>query len=164
MRFFFAAWPPPRTASALEGWAAALGGRPTPAGNIHLTLAFLGVVAPEKAIAAARRVQAQAHELPIEIAKYWKHNRVLWVGPRETPARLKALVDALHLELYRAEYILERRPFAAHVTLLRTPNPPVHMPPLPNVSWPVNEFSLVSSSLSPKGSRYDIVERFPLLA
>ncbi len=162
MRLFFAAWPPPPTASALEGWASGLGGRATPADKIHLTLAFLGVTAPERAVAAARRVRAEAHALPIEIAKYWKHNHVLWAGPRETPPKLKALVDALHLELYRAEYILERRPFAAHVTLLRTPRPPASLPALPKVAWPVGEFSLVSSSLSSKGSRYEIVERFAL--
>lgn len=162
MRFFFAAWPPAETASALEGWARGLEGRATPAGKIHLTLAFLGAVTPEKAIAAARRVQGQPHQIPIEIAKYWKHNRVLWVGPCETPEKLKALVDALHFELYRAEYILEHRPFATHVTLMRTPRSPAVLPPLPKVDWPVKEFSLVRSVLSAKGSTYEIFERFPL--
>jgi len=114
------------------------------------------------AVAAARRVRAEAHDLPIEIARYWKHNRVLWAGPRETPLKLKALVDALHFELYRAEYILERRPFAAHVTLLRSPRPPASLPALPKVTWPVEQFSLVSSSLSSTGSHYTIIERFAL--
>jgi 2'-5' RNA ligase len=162
VRLFFAVWPPPETARALEGWARALEGRATPAEKIHLTLAFLGGADPDKAIAAARRVQGEAHYIPIETAKYWKHNRILWVGPRETPPLLKALVDALHLELYRAEYILERRPFAAHVTLLRAPRAPRALTPLPKVKWPVDEFVLVNSSLSSKGSSYDIVERFPL--
>lgn len=162
MRLFFAAWPPPETARALEAWAQAVEGRVTPADKIHLTLAFLGAAEPEKAIAAARRVKARAHHLPIEIAHYWKHNRILWAGPRETPPELKALVDALHFELYRAEYILERRPFAAHVTLLRTPRAPRVLPPLPNVEWPVEEFVLVRSSVSSKGSTYEILERFPL--
>jgi 2'-5' RNA ligase len=151
MRFFFAAWPPRETARALQGWASALEGRVTPAENMHLTLAFLGAVDAGKAILAARRVHARPHQVPVEVAQYWKHNRVLWAGPRETPQELKALVDALHLELYRAEYILERRPRA-----------PGTLPPLPVVDWPVREFSLVRSSLSPKGSRYEIVQRFPL--
>ena len=162
MRFFFAVWPPPQAASALEGWAKPLGGRVTAAHKIHLTLAFLGVVAPEKAIVAGRRVHGEPHRLPIEKAHYWKHNRVLWVGPDETPGALKALVDRLQFELYRAEYVLERRPFAAHVTLARAPQAPPAFPPLPQVDWPVREFTLVRSSLAAKGSTYEIVERFPL--
>ena len=162
MRFFFAAWPPPPTAHALQGWAQPLGGRLTAAAKIHLTLAFLGVVEPGKAIDAARCVQGAPHTLPIEVAQYWKHNRVLWVGPRSTPPALRALVEQLHLELERAGYRLERRPCAAHVTLARTPAAPAALPPLPEVVWPVREFTLVSSTLSAKGSRYDIVERFTL--
>ena len=162
MRFFFAAWPPPQTARALADWAQPLGGRPTPAEKIHLTLAFLGVVEPDKALAAARRVQGERHDLPIETAQYWKHNRVLWAGPRQTPAALQALVERLQFELYRAEYILERRPFAAHVTLVRKARKPVSLPPLPAVDWPIRDLTLVRSTVSAQGSAYDIVERFPL--
>jgi 2'-5' RNA ligase len=162
VRFFFAAWPPSATARALQAWASALEGRVTAADKIHLTLAFLGAVAPEKATSAARRVQARALDLPIETAQYWKHNKIVWAGPRQMPPDLKTLVDALHMELYRAEYILERRPFAAHVTLLRAAPAPGELPALPQVEWPVHEFVLVRSAVSSKGSAYDIVERFPL--
>jgi 2'-5' RNA ligase len=162
VRLFFAAWPPPETAGALARWAEQLEGRPTPAEKIHLTLAFLGGAQPDKAIAAARRERGRRHALPIEVAKYWKHNEIVWAGPRETPAELTALVESLHLELYRAEFILERRPFAAHVTLLRKAPRPAVLPPLPKVDWPVHELTLVRSSVSSKGSSYEVVERFPL--
>jgi 2'-5' RNA ligase len=161
-RYFFAVWPPAGTAAALQDWAKALEGRVTPAAKIHLTLAFLGAVAPAKAIVAARRVQGEPHALPIEKAQYWKDNKIVWAGPRGTPSGLKALVDSLHLELYRAEYILERRPYAAHVTLLRSAARPRELAPLPRVEWPVGEFTLVRSTNSAKGSDYEIVERFPL--
>ncbi|OGA79877.1 MAG: 2'-5' RNA ligase [Betaproteobacteria bacterium RIFCSPLOWO2_12_FULL_65_14] len=162
MRLFFALWPPPEAARALADWARSLEGRAIPAQKIHLTLAFLGEAAPEKAGAAGRRVQGRAHGLPIEVAKYWKHNKIVWAGPRETPARMKAMVEALHFELFRAEYILERRPFAAHVTLVRNARPPRSLPALPEVDWPVQEFVLVRSSVDSKGSTYQILERFPL--
>jgi RNA 2',3'-cyclic 3'-phosphodiesterase len=162
VRYFFALWPPAETARALEAWARMLQGRVTPADKIHLTLAFLGTVAPEKAIGAARRVQRRPHELPLEKAQYWKHNRIVWAGPREIPPELKMLVQTLHLELYRAEYILERRPFAAHVTLLRSAQAPAELPPLPEVEWPVRELTLVQSANSAKGSVYEVVERFAL--
>jgi 2'-5' RNA ligase len=162
VRLFFAAWPPEQTAAALARWAGPLEGRPTPAEKIHLTLAFLGDAQPERAVAAARRVQGRAHALPIEVAEYWRHNQIVWAGPRETPAALAALVERLHFELYRAEFILERRPFAAHVTLVRKASRPKALAPLPAVEWPVDEMVLVGSSVSSKGSTYAIVERFPL--
>ena len=164
MRYFFAVWPPCATAAALQAWARELEGRHTPAAKIHLTLAFLGVVEPDKAIVAARRVRGKRHALAVEKAHYWRHNRILWAGPRDTPPALNALVENLQLELYRAEYVLERRPFAAHVTLLRNARAPGELPPLPAVEWPVHEFTLVRSTNAAKGSVYDIVERFPLQA
>jgi 2'-5' RNA ligase len=162
VRFFFALWPPAETAHALESWAGTLEGRVTPAEKIHLTLAFLGSAPPQKAIGAARRVHARCHELRLDKAQYWKHNRIVWAGPREVAPELKMLVEALHMELYRAEYILERRPFAAHVTLLRSAQPPGELPPLPKVEWPVRELTLAQSTGSAKGSVYQVVERFPL--
>jgi len=162
VRLFFAAWPPAQTAAALHAWAEGLEGRAVARENIHLTLAFLGEAGPEKAIDAARRVRGAAHELPIEEAHYWKKNQIVWVGPREMPPELDRLVRSLHLELHRAGFILERRPFAAHVTLLRKARDPGELPPPPRVAWPVREFALLASRISSRGSTYEPVERFPL--
>lgn len=165
MRIFFALWPPPETARALAGWAsetrAKTGGKATAEEKIHLTLAFLGDADPAKAVAAARRVGGEKHRLPIEQARYWRENNIVWAGPRETPSALQALHASLSLELYREEFILERRPFAAHVTLLRKARAAA-LPPLPAVKWPVTEFILVRSSLSSRGSTYEPLERFGL--
>jgi 2'-5' RNA ligase len=157
-RLFFALWPPPETAAALHEWARGLEGRATPAEKIHLTLAFLGGVDPTKLVAAARKVQAGAFELPVDSAKYVRGNDMVWVGPREMPEGLRVLVERLHFALYRAEFILERRAFAAHVTLVRKARKPASIAPLPKVEWPVREFTLVNSHLS----RYKVLERFVL--
>ncbi len=165
MRLFFALWPPAAAAQALFQWAAtaarATGGRRTTEGNIHLTLAFLGKADADRAIRAARRVRGKAHGLPIEEARYVRANRVVWVAPRETPSALSALHESLAMELYREEFILERRPFAAHVTLIRDAQR-AELPPLPEVAWPVSEFVLMSSSLSSRGSTYELLESFTL--
>ena len=165
MRIFFAVWPPAQAARALAQWAAnaqgQVGGKATSEEKIHLTLAFLGDADPAKAIAAARRVGGEKHELPIEQARHWRENNIVWAGPRETPPALKALHQNLSLELYREEFLLERRPFAAHVTLLRKARA-AELPPLPAVKWPVTEFILVRSSLSSKGATYEPLERFSL--
>lgn len=166
MRIFFALWPPLETARALAQWAGEAqrqtGGRTTSEEKIHLTLAFLGEADPQRAVRAARRVTAMHHTLAIEQARYWRENHIVWAGPRETPAPLQALFDRLSMELYREEFILERRPFAAHVTLIRKARAAKSLPPLPAVDWPVREILLVRSSLSSKGSTYEPLERFAL--
>jgi 2'-5' RNA ligase len=163
VRLFFAAWPPPATAAALHAWAEALGdGKLVPRENIHLTLAFLGEADPVRAAAAAKRVRGARHDLPIDEARSWRQNEIVWVGPRKMPRELEALVKALQLELYRDEFILERRLFAAHVTLLRKASGPRDMPGLPRVDWPVREFVLVRSRMSTRGAAYEPMEHFPL--
>jgi RNA 2',3'-cyclic 3'-phosphodiesterase len=149
MRLFFALWPPAVTAAALHDWAKQLDGRATRADNIHLTLAFLGEADPASAIAAGRRVQGRRHELAIEHAQYWRHNKIVWVGPLETPDALSALASQLKVE---------ERPFATHVTLLRDAPPPASFPELPKVAWPATEFALVASA----GGKYRTLEKFQL--
>lgn len=165
MRLFFAIWPPAVAAHALFLWAEsatrATGGRRTPEGNIHLTLAFLGKADADRAIRAGKRVQGKAHHLPIEQARYVRANRMVWVAPRETPPALSALHESLAMELYREEFILERRPFAAHVTLIRDAQR-AELPPLAVVQWPVEEFVLVRSVVSSRGATYEPLERFTL--
>jgi 2'-5' RNA ligase len=158
MRLFFAVWPPRQAALALERWAQAVQGRRTPAGKIHLTLAFLGEADAGKALAAARRVRAPGFGLPLEQARHWSHNHIVWAGPHRAPPELARLVEALQIELFKEAFILERRPFAAHVTLVRKAAAPASLPPLPRVAWPVDEFLLVGSA----GGAYTTLERFPL--
>lgn len=141
------------------------GGRATRQETIHLTLAFLGEIEAARvddALAAARSLQAPAHKLLIEQAVYWPHNRILWVGPLRPSAPMQRLARDLGKALRRAEFGLERRPFAAHVTLIRKARVPRTLPPLPRVDWPVEEFVLVRSLLSKEGSQYAVLERFPL--
>ena len=168
-RLFFAIWPPAATAAALCEWAGLVqrsaGGRALDAAAIHLTLAFLGDLEPERAaaaIAAARSVRGVPHVLPVEETKHWPRNDIVCVGPRETPPPLEALASSLAAALAGEGFALERRRFAAHVTLLRKVRVAPRLPPLPQLEWPVEEFSLVHSTLAAGGSRYEIVERFPL--
>jgi 2'-5' RNA ligase len=166
---FFALWPPARTAARLAQWAQDLaretGGRATRQETIHLTLAFIGEIETarvEDAIAAARSLHAAAHKLLIEQAVYWAHNRILWVGPQRSSAPMQRLARELGKALRRTGFALERRPFAAHVTLIRKARAPRALPPLPKVEWPVDEFVLVRSVLSNEGSQYAVLERFAL--
>ena len=167
MRLFFALWPPPETARVLAEWAREAqqltGGRATEEAKVHLTLAFLGEAEPDQALRAATRVQARTHGLPIEKSHYWRENDIIWVGPRETPVELKALHEQLSRALSGEGFALERRPFAAHVTLIRKARP-AQLPVIPQVQWPVREFLLVRSRVSSKGATYEPLQRFTLSA
>lgn len=155
-RLFFASWPPPQLARALSRWAReaqrGCGGRVTREDLIHLTLAFLGDVDPAAALTTARAVRAGVSSFPLEIAHYWKHNQIVWVGPQEVPRPLATLAQALG----------EAREFAAHVTLIRKARGPANLPPLPALDWPVTEFVLMNSRLEPDGPVYEVLERFAL--
>ena len=169
MRLFFALWPAAAAVAALAAWAEQAqkqtGGRVTRPESIHLTLAFLGEVTEERvenAIRAAQSVRGERHTLPIEHAKRWSHNDVIWVGPTEIPRALAALAQSLRTALEKEGFVLEARPFAAHVTLIRKARRAAALPPFPRAAWPVTEFTLVSSMLSRHGSSYSIVDRIAL--
>jgi 2'-5' RNA ligase len=159
-------WPPLAAAERLERWALAAqrdtGGRAVKCEAIHLTLAFLGEADAENAARAAAGVRGARHELPIEQAHYWPHNRIVWVGPQETPPALAALAGALGVALAQSGFELEERAFSAHVTLIRKARVKGALPLLPAVSWPVDEFALVRSELSAEGASYSVLRRFAL--
>jgi len=159
--------PPRETAQALHEWAGAVqrtsGGRVTRPEPIHLTLAFLGEV-EEGRVATLKALEPRAakHRLPIEQARYWKHNRIVWVGPLQTPAAAQGLVSSLGSILKQNGFRTEARDFTAHITLIRKARDPGRLPPVPEVSWPVEEAVLLRSRLSREGSSYEIVQRYPL--
>ena len=166
MRLFFALWPPPATASALEAWAHEVrrqtGGRVIPAPNLHLTLAFLGEAERRLAEAAARGIVGTAHDLPLDEARHVKRNQMVWAQPRAVPMPLARLADDLRRALAAAGFTLEARAFSAHVTLIRKARAPGILAGLPPVRWPVEAFSLVASSTARDGARYERLETFTL--
>jgi 2'-5' RNA ligase len=165
-RLFFAVWPPLAAAESLHRWAThaqrETGGRVTRADTIHLTLAFLGEADPERTGAAAGGVRAARLELPIEQARYWPHNHIVWAGPWDMPPALAALANSLSASLANAGFTLEEHAFHAHVTLIRKARAKGALPLLPAVDWPVAEFALVRSELAAEGARYSVLQRFKL--
>jgi 2'-5' RNA ligase len=135
----------------------------TLAETIHLTLAFLGEADPERAGAAASGVRGARHELPIEQARYWPHNHIVWAGPWEMPPALAALAGALDRSLAQAGFTLEERAFNAHVTLIRKARAKGALPLLPAVAWPVEDFALMRSEFAAEGARYSVLQRFALV-
>lgn len=168
-RLFFALWPPAEAARQLyalaRGCHAGCGGRLMPRDNLHLTLAFLGDTPAERRLAAeaaADGVVGVPFDLSLDRLGYWKHNRILWAGCTQVPEALQALAAELAARLREAGFELEKRPFAAHLTLLRNAAPPAELPAPEGIAWSVDAFVLAASRLGPGGSRYEILRRWPL--
>jgi len=133
----------------------------TPAGNFHLTLAFLGDVARDSEIALLRELAAvrlRPFALQLDTPGRFMRADIAYVAP--TP------LDELTFLHEGVSSAMERCGMAAegdwhpHVTLARgaaSAIPPTHRP---IIDWQVNSFSLVLSA----AGRYDAVETWPARA
>jgi 2'-5' RNA ligase len=169
-RVFFALWPDERVREQFMQWAKLLhetcGGSITRPGNLHITLAFLGNVVSsrldELKLLAAKLGGGSAFSLNFAAPGYWRHNRIAWAAPDETPQDLSDLVKKLECSLQIAGFSFDERPYAPHLTLLRKArwDPPPR--PLKNINWVINEFVLVRSNRTESVSEYEVIGRWPL--
>jgi len=150
-----------------------------PAENLHLTLKFLGEVAPSQldalrttlsAIHSVRPVTLEFHAL--EFSPNERHARVLW-APAESSSVLKSLAEDIDHALHQLGLLSENRPFKAHLTLARFYKP--GLPPKFRATVAENaarsfgslttaEFHLMESKLKPTGAEYTILQSFPFVA
>ncbi len=166
-RLFFALWPDDEVRAAITSRTrevvATTRGRPVVPDNLHITLAFLGTVGPER-LACVEHVAApspSSFDLSFSEIAYWKRSRILSLLPRETPAALAGMVAALWQALAACGFTPEAREFRAHVTLARDARRPhPEMLAIEPVRWPVRGFSLVESVTDPAGARYTVRSRY----
>ena len=169
VRLFFALWPAPAVRDAFFRTGHKLsrhcGGRRTRRENIHLTLAFLGAVEPEqleRVIAVADKIRLSAFSLAFNRLGWWQQNQVAWAAPSETPRALLDLFKELQIGLVQEGFKFDERRFLPHVTLLRKGNCPAAMLESEPLSWAVNDFVLVRSTLQEDRLHYAIVKRWSL--
>jgi 2'-5' RNA ligase len=170
-----------------EGWPV----RWTAAGNAHITLHFLGEVAPENAQLlrlglpeiVARHQRFRLRTADPGVFPNLKRPRVIWLGLWGPAHRLNSLHDDLAGLLTSLDFEVEAREFHPHITLGRVRNDPnTRVRDLPGrirerfeqaartgevshdhpLQVPVDEVVLVESHLDAGGPTYDIVERYPL--
>lgn len=115
------------------------GARGTHALDLHLTLRFLGPLDPE----ALARVEAAADSvtglspvpLCIDRLGHFPRSGVLWAGPSVPGAGLLGLVARLEEALSARGFMLEERPFRAHITLARKVWRPPRLTWGPPIPW-----------------------------
>ena len=145
----------------------------TPRANRHVTLRFLGGVAPdlvEGVHEAVAVVAAATPAFPVALASPGRfpasgRARVLWVGlaDDDVVARIVALLGTSLPE----GTATDTRPYRAHVTVARA-DPPIRVPegwtqtPVDPSPWRVGHLTVFESHLGRPHARYEVLERCPL--
>lgn len=170
-RVFYALWPDAALASRMathaERLEAALGGRASRTATLHLTLVFLGEVdTGELARLAAPppQVRAPRFHLRLDRCGAWPHNGIGWLAPSTLPAALAGLQANLSQWVESMGFALEKRAFRPHVTVVRRARGSMAEAAMEPLDWPVQDWVLVRSRLSPEGAGYEPLARFALEA
>ncbi|WP_312953027.1 RNA 2',3'-cyclic phosphodiesterase [Superficieibacter sp.] len=170
-RLFFALALPDEIQQQIIHWRAAHfpadTGRQIAAANLHLTLAFLGEVSPQKQRTLetlAGRIRQPGFTLNVDDAGQWLRSGVVWLGTRQPPRGLLQLASMLRAQAARSGCWQSPQPFHPHITLLRDASHAVPIP-APGFCWsfPVTEFMLVESQFLRGRTRYTPLQRWPLL-
>lgn len=188
MRAFFCLELKPDLREKLAGIAKRLRAVPVkarwvPSENLHVTLVFLGDIAPDaipdlevaarEAVAKSRVDDALEWELDrLGAFPHLSAPRVVWVGCSEEPERVRRLAEALERALEPLGFEPEGREFTTHVTLGRVKGRGrasgvdrlaealVSHPSL-SVRARATELTLMESTLAPQGASYEPVFRIP---
>jgi 2'-5' RNA ligase len=179
-RLFFALWPDEAQRAALSRAARKLlracGGRPVPAENLHVTLAFLGFVPGARleelrriagGVAAALPREALPLVLRLEQLMHFPQAQVLAVlaspPPGSTPpAAVGALAAALTSETATAGFRPDLKPFRAHVTVARKVVRAPRERAIRAVEWIFASFALIESRTHETGAVYSVLESYTL--
>lgn len=104
-------------------------GRPTPTTNIHLTLAFLGLLdesSEQRAVEALRATARACGQVSLSLGDLgaFEHRRggIVWRGVTQQEGLL-VLQQTLVRELAACELPVDEKPFVPHVTLVRGARP-----------------------------------------
>jgi len=165
MRLFFALEPPGELAIQIADWRdkqlPALG-RPVPAGNFHITLAFLGNISELKLERLCletdellSRRTLKAGTVQLNQLGYWHKTGIFWLGTSAYPPTLKRLASALESRGVAVGARRKRSHYSPHVTLFRgCQEPPPASAQEPNFNWSYDSFTLLESRMSDHGVSY----------
>jgi RNA 2',3'-cyclic 3'-phosphodiesterase len=170
LRLFLALRLPDSTVSALVRWQERElggGGRLVPAGNLHLTLAFLGSRPAGELPAILRGLEdaaARARRPELEVRAYREGRSVGMLVLDDRGLRATRLAEDVQTRLEElGVYRREKRPWLPHVTVVRYRERPRLEPALPDLGPVVpSDAAAFLSRLHPSGSRYEVLESFAL--
>jgi 2'-5' RNA ligase len=175
MRTFFGLELPADVAMQIADWRdrqLRCAGRPVPPANFHITLAFIGEIAPGPLERLCLAVDSWLEHEPVPGAQlvldcpgYWPKPGIYWLGPGKWPEPLALLANKLRHLATSAGARRDRNPFRPHVTLYRNcSTPPAAAARQPAISLPYLDFTLFESKQGKTGVSYHPLQQWDLLS
>jgi 2'-5' RNA ligase len=173
MRVFFGLELPAEVAMQIADWRdrqLGPGGRPVAPANFHITLAFIGEIAPgpqERLCLAVdgwlEQIRPRGGQLMLDCTGYWPRPGIYWVGPRTWPEPLSQLAKKLRQLAVGAGARRDRNAFQPHVTVLRNcPTAPAAPVTQPAIRLSYRDFTLFESRQGKAGVSYHPVQQWEL--
>jgi 2'-5' RNA ligase len=147
--------------------------------NLHITLKFIGEVAPARVEAIRTALATVRSGQPVELhfrgAGFFpgeKRPRVFWVGIEASP-NLSSIASAIDEHLEKLAIPREQRPFSPHLTLARFEPPGISERLRGAIgenaardfgALHTCEFHLIESKLKRTGAEYTTLQSFPFAA
>ena len=135
------------------------------ADNLHMTLAFLGMVEgrrDETICRMASRLRESDFTLRLDHTGYWRRPKILWCAPSQTPQPLASLVMHLWDGLEGCGFEPKQRDYRPHVTLLRRAAAVKPQQLKSEIIWKVSHFELMWSHNKDGTLHYETLNRWPL--
>jgi RNA 2',3'-cyclic 3'-phosphodiesterase len=168
-RVFFALVPAPAVQQALGELARETArrahGRPVPAENMHVTLAFIGawpVARLPLLTDAAADVRGEPLHIVLDRLGAFRRAGIAWIGPSEPPDALMRLAAALMRALSAVGVILDEQPCRPHVTLARHCRGRYPDSVAGPFTFDAERFVLMQSQTRAEGARYRELAQWPL--
>jgi len=141
-------------------------GRAVDAGNLHITLVYLGSTPAERQACIEEALASLAVEdftLQLDQLGYWRKPQVMWAGSDGVPTALLTLVDYMSKIAALCGCQLDVRPFRPHLTLFRkVRKPPRDLPVMVPILWQAVDFALVESVTAASGVCYKVLKTWAL--
>ena len=168
MRLFFALVPSPQLQQTLASLARDVArlahGRPVPAENIHLTLAFIGAWPQARLpmlLELGDRIDAAPTVVALDTLGGFRRAGVAWIGASAPPAALTGLAGSLGTALASAGIAVDERAFHPHLTLARKCRGPYPHAAAGPFGWNVDAMELMQSDTRLARPRYTTLRRWP---
>ena len=169
-RLFLALWPNAAVRRALvdvQGRFPIGIGRAVDAGNLHITLVYLGSTPAERQACIEEALAGIAiadFTLQLDQLGYWRKPQVLWAGSDGVPTALLTLVDSISKAAAQCGCQLDTRPFRPHLTLFRkVRKPPRDLSVMAPILWQAGDFALVESITASSGVCYKVLKTWALI-
>jgi 2'-5' RNA ligase len=141
-----------------------------PPANFHITLAFIGEMAPsslERLCQAVDswmvRADTAGAELALDRTGYWPRPGIYWLGPGRWPASLSALATRLRQLATSAGARRDRNVFTPHITLFRNCQAaPAAPAEVPAIALCYRHFTLFESRQGKSGVSYHPLQHWEL--